>query len=148
MIIFHKNNSNSFLDQQAKTKLHKTFTWDTGTGPVSHYHREIILWRTLKAEILTFFQIQLYNKQKANVPNRTALLKWDDTDGPSIGNLNTYNKRLIPNVKLNAAKTIVNMLLLKYLRPMPKLSPNNPVVKRKTNSSLGWSIANKNADTK
>ncbi len=118
------------------------------TGPLSHYHREMIFRRTLKAEILTFFQIQLYNKQKAKVPNRTTLLNWDDTDGPNIGNLKTYNKRLIPNVKHNAANTIVNTLLLKYLRPMPKLSPNKPVVKRKTNSSLGWSIANRNADTK
>ncbi len=115
---------------------------------ITSYHPEIILWMTLKAERLTFFQIQLYTMEKANVPTITTLLKWVDTDGPSIGNLNTYNKRLIPRVKHNAANGIVNTLRFKYLRPMPKLSPNKPVVKTNTNSSLGWSIANRNADTK
>src|SRR4051812_6660101 len=102
------------------------------------------LFKTLKAEILNFFQIQLYNKEKPYVPKITQLLKSVVTNGPSIVNLNPYNKILIPIVNHKAANGIINMLLFKYLRPQPKLRPNNPVVKMDTNSSLGWSIANRN----
>jgi hypothetical protein len=110
--------------------------------------REKTLFNTLNTEILSFFQIQLYNKEKTNTPRITKLLKLNDTDGPSTGNLNPYNKMLIPSVKHKAANGIINKLLFKYLSPKPKLMPNNPVVKRNTNTSLGWIMANRKMVTK
>lgn len=92
-------------------------------------------------EIQTFFQIQLYSKENANVPKITVGLILVVIEGPRIANFIPYNKILIPIVKVIAENAIISMFLLKYFILKPKLSPSKPVVNMKMNNSVGCSIA-------
>ena len=76
-------------------------------------------------------------RAKRKIPHvKRSENEWE-TAGPRTGNWKTYNRLLIPIVKSVAPAKMMLHLFLKKQQAAPMPSPNNPVVKGNTNSSLG-----------
>lgn len=79
---------------------------------------------------------------KANIKPVIRNEKETETAGPKTGKWKINIRLIIPNIKRIVPVAIILNLFLKKEKDIPMPSPNNPVVKGKTISSVGCRMNN------